>query len=126
MRLISPISCINSLWRCAVHFVLGVSSLYEGYDNCNLRTPFENTEAFTVDNIVKQSTVLGPVLNNCSVNDNCAEVQGYIMGTVEVKALELVDDIADLSSWLENTAKISKIIVGIQERKHLLLKNLKY
>ena len=40
----------------------------------------------------EQGTVLGPVLSNCSLDDNCAEGQGYVMGTVEIKALEFVDD----------------------------------
>ena len=60
-----------------------------------VKTPFGNTEPFQINSIVKQGTVLGPVLNNCSLDDNCAEGQGYIMGTVEIKALEFVDDIAD-------------------------------
>ena len=33
---------------------------------------------------------LGLILNNCSLDDNCAEGQGYIMGIVENKALELL------------------------------------
>ena len=41
------------------------------------------------------------------------------MGTVAIKALEFVDDIADLNSWSENAANSNKIIVGIQERKSL-------
>ena len=82
------------------------------------RTPFGNTEPFQINNIVKQGTVLGPVLNNCALDDNCAEGQGYIMGTVEIKALNFVDDIADLNSRSENAANSNKNSVGIQERKH--------
>ena len=41
------------------------------------------------------------------------------MGTVAIKALEFVDDIADLNSGSENAANSNKIIVGIQERKRL-------
>ena len=50
------------------------------------------------------------------------------MGTVEIKALEFVDDIADLNSGSENVANSNKIHVGIQERKCLTFaaKNLKY
>ena len=79
----------------------------------------QNTVSLLPIYIVKQGTVLGPVLNNCSLDDNCAEGQGYVMGTVAIKALEFVDDIADLNSGSENAANSNKIIVGIQERKRL-------
>ena len=55
----------------------------------------------------------------CSLDDNCAEGQGYIMVTVETKALEFVDDTADLNSGSEDAANSNKVIVGIQERKRL-------
>ena len=42
-----------------------------------------------------------------------------VMGTVAIKALEFVDDIADLNSGSENAANSNKIIVSIQERKRL-------
>ena len=77
-----------------------------------------NTEPFQVNDIVKQGTVLGHVLNNCSLDDNCAEDQGYIMDTVHIKALEFVD-VADLNSGSKNAANSNKIIVGIQVRKRL-------
>ena len=41
------------------------------------------------------------------------------MGTVAIKALEFVDDIADLNSGSENAANSNKIIVGIQECRRL-------
>ena len=58
-------------------------------------------------------------MNNCFLDDNCTESQGYIMGTVEIKALEFVDDFADLNGGSKNAANSNKIIVGIQERKRL-------
>ena len=47
------------------------------------------------------------------------------MGTVEIKPMKFVDDIADLNSGSENAANSNKIIVGIQGTyiSHLLLKN---
>ena len=36
-----------------------------------------------------------------------------------IKALEFVDDIAELNSGSENAANSNKIIVSIQEHKHL-------
>ena len=38
-----------------------------------VRTPFGNPESFQI--------------NNTSLDNNCAEGQGYIMGTVEIKTL---------------------------------------
>ena len=40
-----------------------------------VRITVVNTEPFQINNIVKQGTVSGPVLNNCSLDDNCAEGQ---------------------------------------------------
>ena len=34
-----------------------------------IRTPIGESQPFICSNIVKQGTVLGPVLNNCSVDD---------------------------------------------------------
>ena len=109
---------INCLWRCGVKddmlylvFQLNKKAMI------TVRTPVGNTEPVQINNIVKQGTVLGPVLNNCSLDDNCAEGQGYVMGTVAIKALKFVDDIADLNSGSENAANSNKIIVGIQEHK---------
>ena len=42
-----------------------------------VRTPVGNTKPFQINHIVKQGTVLGPVLNNCSLDDNCAEGHGH-------------------------------------------------
>ena len=84
-----------------------------------VRSRFGNTEPFQINSIVKQGTVLGPVLNSCSLDDNCAEGQGYIMVTVEIKALEFVDDIAVLNNGSENVVNSNKIIVVIHERKRL-------
>ena len=40
-----------------------------------LENSFGNTRPFQI-NIAEQGTVLGPVLNNCCLDDNCAESQG--------------------------------------------------
>ena len=111
---------INCLWRCGVKDdILYLVFQLNKKAMITVRTPVGNTEPFQINNIVKQGTVLGPVLNNCSLDDNCAEGQGYVMGTVAIKALEFVEDIADLNSGSENAANSNKIIVGIQERKRL-------
>ena len=45
--------------------------------------------------LVKQGTVLGPVLNNYSLGDVCDESRSYQYGNIEIIPLECVDDIAD-------------------------------
>ena len=62
-----------------------------------VKTPFGDTYPFLAEEIVEQSTVLGPILNNCSLDDVCKEGEGYQYGTVELKPHEFVDDIADPS-----------------------------
>ena len=48
-------------------------------------------------NIVEQGTVLGPVLNNCSIGDFPKSSCLYYFGSTEIKSLEFVEDIADLN-----------------------------
>ena len=38
-----------------------------------VKTPFGDTNPFISTDIVKQGTSLGPILNNCSLSDICAE-----------------------------------------------------
>ena len=56
-----------------------------------------HTDPFISTDIVKQGTSLGPTLNNCSLSDICAEGRSFTFGSVEVKSLEFVDDIANPS-----------------------------
>ena len=60
-----------------------------------VKTPFGDCNPIFVENIVRQGTVLGPVLNNCSLHKVCHESESYQSGTVNIKSLEFVDDIAD-------------------------------
>ena len=48
--------------------------------------------------IVKQGASLGPILNNCSLDEVCADSDSYQYGTVEIKSLEFVDDIVDANN----------------------------
>ena len=60
-----------------------------------VNTPFGDCYPIFVENIVRQGTVLGPVLNNCSLDKVCHDNESYQSGTVNMKLLEFVDDIAD-------------------------------
>ena len=53
-----------------------------------VRTPFGNTQSFEICNLVKQGTVLGLILNNCSLDDICSEGLGHNMGVAEIKTME--------------------------------------
>ena len=88
--------CINSLWQCGVDDdILYLIYLLNRKADITVRTPFGNTQSFKICNLVKQGTILEPILNNCSLDDICSEGHGQNMGTVEIKAVEFVDDIAD-------------------------------
>ena len=70
-------------------------------------------------NLIKQGTFLGPILSNCSLDDICSEGNGHNMDTVEIKAMEFVDDIADPNNGYFEALKSNQIISYIQKRKHL-------
>ena len=63
--------------------------------------------------------VMGPVLNNCSLDQVCKEGNPYQYGTVEIKTLEFVDDMADANDDLFQAKRSNDIIVSIQEQKKL-------
>ena len=54
-----------------------------------VRTTFGDTDSFRVVNLVKQGTVMGPVLSNCSLDQVCKEGNPYQYGTVEIKNLRI-------------------------------------
>ena len=49
-----------------------------------VKTPFGDCNPIFVENIVRQSTVLGLVLNNCSLDKVCHESEAYQSGTVNI------------------------------------------
>ena len=78
------------------------------------KSPFGVTKPFSCSSIVKQGTVLGPVLNNCSLDRIPVESHGYFLGSVEIKPIEFVDDIADPN---EGQLSAQMIIDHIQHEK---------
>ena len=67
--------------------------------------------------IVKQGTSLGPILNNCSLDEVCADSDSYQYGTVEIKSLEFVDDIVDANNGPYQALASHKIITDIIRKK---------
>ena len=47
-----------------------------------VKTQVGDTEAMLLTNLVKQGTVLGPVLNNCSLNKMSTHGTGFNFGSV--------------------------------------------
>ena len=84
-----------------------------------VKTPFGDCNPIFVENIVRQGTVLAPVLNNCSLDKVCHESESYESGTVNIKSLEFVDDIAYPNDGLFQARKINSIIVSVQEQNKL-------
>ena len=81
-----------------------------------VKAPVGNTQPFEMCDLVKQGAVLGPILNNCSLDDICSEGHDHNMGTVKIKAMEFVDDIADRSNGYFEALKSNQTISFIQKR----------
>ena len=62
-----------------------------------VQTPQGETAKFETEPIVKQGTVLGPVLCSSSTAEYCDYNVGVCMGTINIPSLVYVDDIIDLT-----------------------------
>jgi hypothetical protein len=64
-----------------------------------VKTPVGNTTEFQVENIVKQGTVIGPILCSASTAECCLEHRsgGSSIGNTSIRSLAYVDDILDIS-----------------------------
>ena len=112
--------CLNSLWKNGVqNDIFYLIYLINKRSDITVKTPFGDTYPFFAEEIVKQGTVLGPILNNCSLDDVCKEGKGYQYGSIELKPFEFVDDIADPNRSKYDAQISSKVITRIQEFKKL-------
>ena len=85
--------CINTLWQSGVDDDIPyLIYLLNRNADITVRTPLGNTQSFEICNLAKQGTVLGPILNNCSLDDICSEGHGHNMSTVKIKAMKFVDE----------------------------------
>ena len=116
--------CINSLLDNGIQD----DSLYFIYllgrkAHITINTSLGRTDPFVLKNLVKQGTVLGPVLgpviNNCSLDRIPKEGSGYQMGLANIKSLESVDDIADVNQNFSSLSHSNKLIENIQHEKRL-------
>ena len=58
--------------------------------NVVVKTRFGETDPLSFMNIVKEGTVLGPVLNNVSLDRVCKESYSHNLGSVETRLLNLL------------------------------------
>ena len=84
-----------------------------------IKTPFGDTELLFLSNFVKQGTVLGPALNNCSLNKLSTDSIGYNFGSVQIKSMEFVDDLADPNRDKQSAQASNAVLQAIQHEKRL-------
>ena len=112
--------CINTLWENGVQddtiyliYLLNVKA------SVTVNTPFRRAPVFELKHIVEQGTMLGPILNNCSLDTICRDGSGYQMGHTVIKPMEFVDDLADPSHNIQSASASNQIIEQIQHEKRL-------
>ena len=84
-----------------------------------MNTPFGRAPVFELKNIVKQATVLGPILNNCSFDTICRDGSRYQIGHAVIKPMEFVDDLPDPNHNIHSASVSNQIIEQIQHEKRL-------
>ena len=88
-----------------------------------VKTPVGETTEFTIKNIVKQGTVLGPLLCSASTAECCSEhtTGGVSIGSTCIRSLAYVDDILDINQDLESSNSAHEVVVNFTEKKRLEL-----
>ena len=88
-----------------------------------VKTPVGNTSAFEVENIVKQGTVLGPLLCSASTAECCEEHLrgGVSIGSTSIRSLAYVDDIADVDETVEDAMYAHDTVTNFTSKKRLQL-----
>ena len=112
--------CINSLWDLGVKDdMLYFIHLLNTKASVTIKTPMGDTQPLLLSNLVKQGTVLGPVLNNCSLDRFSQESFSYQFGSVEIKTSLFVDDISDPDSCKTTATLCDKVLEAIQHQKRV-------
>ena len=114
--------CINSLWDLDVKDdILCLIYLMNIKAAVTIKTPLGDTDPLFLSNFVKQGTVLGPVLNNCSLNKLSTDSIGYNFGSVQIKSMEFVDDLANPKRDKQSALAINAVLPAIKHEKRLTL-----
>ena len=111
---------INSLWDLGVKDdILCLIYLMNIKATVTIKTPLRDTDPPFLSNFVKQGTVLGPVLNNCSLNKLSTDSIGYNFGSVQIKSMDFVDDLADPNRDKQSALASNAVLQAIQHEKQL-------
>ena len=106
--------CINSLWDLGVKDdMLYLIHLLNTKASVTIKTPMGEKHPLLLSNLVKQGTVLGPVLNNCSLDHFSQESFSYEFGSVEIKTSLFVDDISGPNSCKTMATLSNKVLEDI-------------
>ena len=112
--------CINSLWDLGVKDgTLFLIYLINTQASVKIKTPMGDTYPLILSNLVMQGTVFGPALNNCSLDRFSKESFGYNFGSVGIKPLEFVDDIANPSNSRQTAVLSNKLSENIQHERRV-------
>ena len=112
--------CINSLWKNGVqNDNLYLIHLLNKKTSITVKSPLGDASPFVIKNFVKQDTVLGPILSNCSLDRICKEGSGYQFGQVNIKPFESVDDVEDPNHSLTSAHASNSVTEQIQYEKRL-------
>ena len=111
--------CINSLWDLDVKDdILGLICLMNIKATVTIKTPLGDKDPLFLSNFVKQGTVLGHVINNC-LNKLSTDSIGYNFGSVQIKSMEFVDDLADPNRDKQSAVASNAVLQAIQHQKWL-------
>ena len=84
-----------------------------------IKTPHGLTNTFVTDPIVKQGTVLGPLLCGSSTGELCEEGAGVAVGTLALAALLFVDDIINMTNTIEDRSKAHETALLFAKKKKI-------
>ena len=111
--------CINSLWDLDVKDdILCLIYLMNIKATVIIETPLGDTDPLFLSNFVVKK-VFGPVLNNCSLNKLSTDSIGYNFGSVQIKSMEFVDDLADPNRDKQSALASNAVLQAIQHEKRL-------
>ena len=86
-----------------------------------IKTPYGLTEPVDVTDIVKQGGVLGSPMCSATTAEYCEQNKGICLGQASIASLAFVDDIADLSTSIEDAIASHKNALTFAQRKKLEL-----
>ena len=100
--------CVNCLWENGIkNDLLSLIYFLNTKAHIVMKTPFGQCVPYICSNVVRQGTVLGPVLNNCSIDKFSKESYPYFYGKTEI--INKTNDLI-LNLTPENVTQHSRIV----------------